>query len=378
MNMVINCILVVVGLTICFGGIDLKRLCYALVGFYWGGIGTIVGLMIFGGFAQLMDGNTLLYILLGALVFALISAAYNKLCAAINGFLSTFSISFISISLIKPIESSTTTLGIAAIIGLIFAIICYKFYEFTIIVITAFSGGIIAMLGVYGLMHNSSPNELLSMIVFFDHNRMGMILIGTAIMGLIGIGVQYHRLNKKRQLENDNTGKTEQTDLGIISEDDYSENKNDGVDNNVERTNYARLYVLPDRNEYVDLDFNDNTVFYKSEIIGTYVLDSNGDTVVTTKTGIQIQYTNDNNENSFCTFINLTKNKRLAEERGDGSLFGYELVGPSLQLCPNLFETKDDELLGKFYGDRNGAIAAFVCCYTESFSFGEFYTYFVS
>lgn len=124
------------------------------------------------------------------------------------------------------------------------------------------------------------------------------------------------------------------------------------------------------------IDFTANTVVYNGTQIGTYSIDSDGYTTVNTSSGIKIRYRIDYSDFAFCTFINETKNSRLASYRT--SVRGYELIGPALQVSDRCLSTKDDDVLASYMGDRNGAVATFVCAYTEVFRVGEYSDFFNS
>lgn len=146
--------------------------------------------------------------------------------------------------------------------------------------------------------------------------------------------------------------------------------------NNAIRDNSVQFYIKSNDMKIVTVDFTSNSVIYNGTQIGTYSIDSDGYTVVNTRSGVKIRYRIGYSDFDFCTFINETKNSRLASYRT--SVRGYELVGPALQVSDRCLSTKDDDILASYMGDRNGAVATFVCAYTEVFKGGEYSDYFNS
>ena len=85
----LNFILLIVGLIVCFGGIYIRKACSALLGLIWGALCSFVVILMTVGLWGI-DEEAFVIVAVCAVVCALISAIYDKLCAAINAFLSTF------------------------------------------------------------------------------------------------------------------------------------------------------------------------------------------------------------------------------------------------------------------------------------------------
>ena len=88
--MAINWLAVCIGLIICFGGIYLKKTVSALGGASFGGILGVILAIVTAATMYEIDDKLFLYMIVGAVVFAIFCAAYDRLCSAIVTFIVSF------------------------------------------------------------------------------------------------------------------------------------------------------------------------------------------------------------------------------------------------------------------------------------------------
>lgn len=189
----LNFVFIILGLVICFGGIYFKRVCSGILGFIWGVIGAfIVALLTVG--LWYMDDGTLTTIMLSGVIFALVSAIYYKVCVAINGFMSSATIVLFLLMLSDSMDSAFGMIAFAAIIGLICAVITYKFHDYSYVIITALSGSFIASVGFLGVMKGYDMEDVLVSIMWSGVEELSPVLLGTIVLGIIGFFVQLRRL----------------------------------------------------------------------------------------------------------------------------------------------------------------------------------------
>ncbi len=187
----LNFLLLVVGLVICFGGIYIRKVCSAALGLIWGSICSFVVIFMTVGLWGLDDETTAI-IIMCAVLCAIISVINDKLCAVINAFLSSFFLVATLLQMADRMESATL-ITIATAIALIISIITVKIYDYSFIIITAFSGAFIASVGGCGIVHDEDASDVLLALMFGDEVT-GFILIGTMILGILGCIVQWRRL----------------------------------------------------------------------------------------------------------------------------------------------------------------------------------------
>ena len=190
----LNFILLIVGLIVCFGGIYIRKACSALLGLIWGALCSFVVILMTVGLWGI-DEEAFVIVAVCAVVCALISAIYDKLCAAINAFLSTFFLVAILLLMADSMEGTVLIL-IAAVIALIVSAISIKIYDYSFIIMTAFSGAFTASIGGCGIAYDADTADVLMELLFGDEVT-GFILIATLILGVLGCVVQWRRLKGK-------------------------------------------------------------------------------------------------------------------------------------------------------------------------------------
>ena len=187
----LNFLLLVVGLVICFGGIYIRKVCSAALGLIWGSICSFVVIFMTVGLWGLDDETTAI-IIMCAVLCAIISVINDKLCAVINAFLSSFFLMATLLLMADRMESATL-ITIATAIALIISIITVKIYDYSFIIITAFSGAFIASVGGCGIVYDEDASDVLLALMFGDEVT-GFILSGTMVRGVLGCIVQWRRL----------------------------------------------------------------------------------------------------------------------------------------------------------------------------------------
>lgn len=162
----LNFILLIVGLIVCFGGIYIRKVCSALLGLIWGALCSFVVILMTVGLWGI-DEEAFVIVAVCAVVCALISAIYDKLCAAINAFLSTFFIVALLLLMADSMEGTVLIL-IAAVIALIVSAISIKIYDYSFIIMTAFSGAFTASIGGCGIAYDADTSDVLMELLFGD------------------------------------------------------------------------------------------------------------------------------------------------------------------------------------------------------------------
>ena len=194
---VISIILLLVGLSMCFGGIYFKKFFAGLMGFCWSlTLGSLfLVLALLSGDIETSAGIILVGI--GVIACTVISVLYDRICVTINSFMGTFSIMFLIALIIGDSDNRALWIIMAIVISLIPAGVSYYFYNWAFILNTAFTGGFIASLGGYGLFADIDSSVFGGIIFSGDSDFLAPILIGTVILGCIGTAVQFQKLNKE-------------------------------------------------------------------------------------------------------------------------------------------------------------------------------------
>lgn len=143
--------MIIVGLAMCFGGLYFRKFIAGLMSFCWSLLLGTLFLVL-----ALLSGNTEIstgIIIVGILVIActIISVVYERICVAINSFISTFSILVIIFLFLSNFDEWIIWILLALICSFITAWISYNFYYLAFIINSAFTGGLIASIGFYGL-----------------------------------------------------------------------------------------------------------------------------------------------------------------------------------------------------------------------------------
>lgn len=209
-SMPINIILVVIGLIICFGGIYIKKISGFALGLGWGAIATFIVELAIGGFSLFyfleMDEEELWIVLVGGLVFGILSAIYDKICVAISTFLSVFSLSTL-LMLILDLVGGIYIYIVSAIVSFLLSFVSVKIYTYSYIFLSAITGSFIATIGGYGLYREIEFYDTIRKLIVNEEARL-IMLASTLVLGLVGFIFQLYRFklierkkNKKEQTE---------------------------------------------------------------------------------------------------------------------------------------------------------------------------------
>lgn len=188
--------MIIVGLAMCFGGLYFRKFIAGLMSFCWSLLLGTLFLVL-----ALLSGNTEIstgIIIVGILVIActIISVVYERICVAINSFISTFSILVIIFLFLSNFDEWIIWILLALICSFITARISYNFYYLAFIINSAFTGGLIASIGFYGLFSDFNASVFRGRIMSGDNDFLYLIFVGTLVLGCAGTFVQYQRLKK--------------------------------------------------------------------------------------------------------------------------------------------------------------------------------------
>lgn len=188
-------ILIVVGLFICFGGIYLKKIVAGLTGLSWGaGLGVLLGFLI--SIQQDIDTTGIIVIaVIIAIIVAALAVKFDRFCACINSLFSSLSLFFVIALMATKGESLGTAIGISVVLALITAGISIRFYDYSFIISTALTGGIIASLGAAPLFNGKSLDSFIGSVVW-SGSGIGQVTSIAVVLAIAGIIVQLRRLNK--------------------------------------------------------------------------------------------------------------------------------------------------------------------------------------
>lgn len=191
----VNIILIIAGLIICFGGIYFKKFVSGLLGLFWGAvIGIIITFITAGSLLSIDEEGLLIAVVVCGVIFAILSAVYDKLCVAINSFVSSFLFVMILLTLLANFDEFMPMAIIALIVAIVISAISVRIADYSHILITAFSGAFIASVGFLGVTENADLSEMLVSIMWSGFDGFGIVLGGTIVLGFIGFFVQLKRL----------------------------------------------------------------------------------------------------------------------------------------------------------------------------------------
>jgi len=189
-------ILIIIGLAICFGGIYLRKPMAGLIGLTYGaGIGFILALIMADDEIMALG-----IVAIFALGLAATAFKFDRFCAALSSFGSSFAVAFLLMAIVA--DSFEALLIVSLLAALAGAGISFKFYDYSFIVSTAFTGGFIASLGGVPLFNDASLERLVSAFFWGSTQAFNQILIVTIILGIVGGIVQYQRLKNMSATKN--------------------------------------------------------------------------------------------------------------------------------------------------------------------------------
>jgi len=191
-------ILVIVGLTICFGGIYFKKVVAGLTGLSWGaGIGFIL-LMLIDNSEDIETTTSFIIVAIVAIIMAALMVKFDRFCACVNMLFSSLSFFFVTLLFMTKGEF-LAAIAISIILALIATGISFKFYDYSFVISTALTGGFVASLGGVSLFNDASVSELVAATLFGSDKAFSQIIAVTVVLAVIGTIVQIRRLNALAQ-----------------------------------------------------------------------------------------------------------------------------------------------------------------------------------
>ncbi len=196
--MEIVCLLLTVfGLIICFGGIYIRKFCSFIMGLVWGAfLSTIIVVLATESMRHIDNEKAFAGIAIGAILIAIFSAIYEKVCAFLNSFIPTFFIVCVLLlfnSLLNKDLEESAVIIIALVAAFITGCISCLIHNIAFMLETAFAGAYIAILGVHGLVKGARDFGDVVFGAVMDDEATAYILLGTFVLGIIGFCVQLNR-----------------------------------------------------------------------------------------------------------------------------------------------------------------------------------------
>lgn len=229
----LNMTLLCVGLVICFGGIYFRKFVAGVMGLIWGAFLGLVTVVIMAlasdGIWYLMrnleEASTLLIVVLFAVAVCALSAWLDKLCAAINAFMSSFVMIFmVACMFAEDIDSLPVILLVVAIISGIISAIAYAYYNYSFIIVTAFSGAYIASIGGFGLFTDNEFSDVMyELMLDANEEVMGPIMLATLILGCFGCFAQMRRLKASNASKDDNSASGSAPKTNLMENIDFNQ-----------------------------------------------------------------------------------------------------------------------------------------------------------
>lgn len=186
-----NWLLLIIGLTICMGGIYFRRLTSGLLGLLNGLIIAFVVLLITGGLMEYGDDTATVIAIFVVFGFAVLSAIYYKVITIINAFIAALIL--VAVFLLVLGTGLLPAIIVALLVAVGLCILLGKFYDIGFIVLTALFGGFIAAIGGHGILHGITLDELLGEILFGEAEGMGGVFLLAVVFATCGAAVQRYR-----------------------------------------------------------------------------------------------------------------------------------------------------------------------------------------
>lgn len=170
----------------------------------WGAVLGVVVLLFMGisqgglwyAMSYLEDDSSLVIVIISAVIVCAVSVVLERLCAAINAFLSSFIIVLVVMMLFaEDIDSLDGLILITTLICAGIAFAAYIYYNYAFIIVTAFSGAYIATIAGIGLYYNTDFSSVVTQLVFNQDSEVLTVVYGiTIVLGACGFLAQYQRL----------------------------------------------------------------------------------------------------------------------------------------------------------------------------------------
>ena len=196
----INILLIVLGLIVCFGGIYFRKPVAAIAGFvnglFLGGIVLVILMLTYSDV-----GSEWVIVLVIALLVAGICVVFDKFFAALSAFISSLlALAIIALSICEY-DTIGAGLIVAAIGAVILAVVSYMYYKYSFAIVTAFTGGLSAAIGITFLSTGNSLDSYVSNILWGESSGLGMIIVITLVLTVAGSYVQITGMKKQEELK---------------------------------------------------------------------------------------------------------------------------------------------------------------------------------
>lgn len=213
-------IITVFGLLICFCSTYFRKICSAMIGFVWGTVLSGAVMLVLGllGSVALSNNELLGYSIFVGTVIAVICYMFEKLAAVINSFIF-FAIAaiIIGLALVDDLFGSLTVLLVIAVIaGTFGAALQIIFDKYAFAVITAFSGAMIAGIGIISMTKGGNLESPAYYIFNGDIHFFSSLPIYTIVLGSLGTAFQLYGLSLFLKNNRDKQGGLSEKDSNRI------------------------------------------------------------------------------------------------------------------------------------------------------------------
>lgn len=192
--MELNYILMIVGLIICFLSIYFIKIFAGIVGFIWGFLaGLLVGLIYAGSLYAFTDEYFYMALVI-AIVAAILSIIYFRICAALNAFFCVFFMTFLLLTALPIMMAFETVIVLALVAAFLMAALSYIYYKYAFIAITAFSGAYLASLGITALTDSQPVSDFIIELISGNSTEISLVYLLTIIIGCLGFLYQSRAL----------------------------------------------------------------------------------------------------------------------------------------------------------------------------------------
>ena len=163
--MALNCVLLILGLMICFGAFAFRNVSTVVIGFFWGSVTTLVisavlwfdGRGLYHVDAMLKSGWTIALILIAGVAVAALSVLFDRFFAAGNAFFLSFLFLFLmGLGLSEGPEDLVTVSVISVILALIAGIVSWVYHRNAALIVTVLTGAAMAVFAGFAVFHGES------------------------------------------------------------------------------------------------------------------------------------------------------------------------------------------------------------------------------
>ena len=198
-------ILALVGLGICFFGIRVRKVVLAIQGLVFGAaIGAAISVLVAGGvggimyygFSSSQSSSALIIIAITALVFAIISATFEKLSVVVNCFAAALGVLMLMMMMIGAVTAPFVI--VALILAGVCAAIAAKYHLIAFVLSFSLTGGLLASVGIGGVIYNwYDVTALFGRYV--SSGQMTFVVLMALALSAAGFFVQYRHVKENLQ-----------------------------------------------------------------------------------------------------------------------------------------------------------------------------------